>query len=271
MIHSSLSGFTGPNGEVLGLPAAGGRGGAGRGGATGAPANRAFQGGANPNNVEPMGSANPDAADHRSATSATSWSARTRASRRTSRRSSTTDSRRWRRRAASASRSCSAPTRGTAWAAASGGAAAGATRPKPTISQWPDQLGLAVARDPELVRQFGQIAAKELRAIGIQCLLGPMADTITEPRWNRISGTFGEDAEPERDAHQGDRRRLPGQAARAGERDDGHQALPGRRSGEGWLRRPQRVREVVHLSRQPVRLPPAFPSRRRSKPARAAS
>ena len=64
MIHSSLSGFTGPNGEVLGLPAAGGRGGAGRGGTTGAPANRAFQGGANPNNVEPMGSANPDAVDH---------------------------------------------------------------------------------------------------------------------------------------------------------------------------------------------------------------
>src|ERR1035437_4836327 len=29
MIHSSLAGFTGPNGEVLGLPAAGGRGGRG--------------------------------------------------------------------------------------------------------------------------------------------------------------------------------------------------------------------------------------------------
>jgi len=54
-------------------------------------------------------------------------------------------------------------------------------------------LGLAVARDPELVRQFGQIAARELRAIGIQCLLGPMADLITEPRWNRIGSTFGED------------------------------------------------------------------------------
>jgi len=53
---------------------------------------------------------------------------------------------------------------------------------------------LAAARDPELVRQFGQIAAKELRAIGIQCLLGPMADVSTEPRWNRINGTFGEDA-----------------------------------------------------------------------------
>jgi len=44
----------GPNGEVLGLPAAGGRG-----GATGAPRNRAFEGGPNPNNVDPMGSANP--------------------------------------------------------------------------------------------------------------------------------------------------------------------------------------------------------------------
>jgi beta-glucosidase len=63
----------------------------------------------------------------------------------------------------------------------------------PVMSQWPDELGLAVGRDPEQVRRFGQIAARELRAIGIQCLLGPMADTITEPRWNRINGTFGED------------------------------------------------------------------------------
>ena len=60
MIHSSLSGFTGPNGEVLGLSAAGGRGGMGRGGARGGePPNRAFQGRNNPYGVEPMGSANP--------------------------------------------------------------------------------------------------------------------------------------------------------------------------------------------------------------------
>jgi beta-glucosidase len=74
------------------------------------------------------------------------------------------------------------------------GAGRGAANAKPVISQWPDQLGLAAARDPELVRQFGQIAAKELRALGIQVLLGPMADVSTEPRWNRIGGTFGEDA-----------------------------------------------------------------------------
>ena len=86
---------------------------------------------------------------------------------------------------------------------------------KPVISQWPDQLGLAAARDPELVRQFGQIAAKELRAIGIQCLLGPMADTSTEPRWNRISGTFGEDANLNATLDQGDCRGISGQATRA--------------------------------------------------------
>ena len=47
MIHSSLSGFTGPNGEVLGLPAAGGRGGPGRGAPSASSANRALQGRAN--------------------------------------------------------------------------------------------------------------------------------------------------------------------------------------------------------------------------------
>src|SRR5262249_49099335 len=52
MIHSSLAGFTGPNGEVLGLPATGGRG--GRGGGSATAGNRAFQGRPNMNNVEPM-------------------------------------------------------------------------------------------------------------------------------------------------------------------------------------------------------------------------
>ena len=67
---------------------------------------------------------------------------------------------------------------------------------KPVISQWPDQLGLAVgARSGTGARSSGRSRRRELRAIGIQCLLGPMADVITEPRWNRINGTFGEDAD----------------------------------------------------------------------------
>src|ERR1035437_6777939 len=187
MIHSSLAGFTGPNGEVLGLPAAGGRG--GRGGGRGAPpdsANRSFRGRNNPNNVEPMGSANPSEliVDRNvrwilvrpNAGEAPEITARfhnglqemAEASRLGIPLVFSTDPRH--------------------------GAGRGAANAKPVISQWPDQLGLAAARDPELVRQFGQIAAKELRALGIQALLGPMADTSTEPRWNRISGTFGEDA-----------------------------------------------------------------------------
>ena len=185
MIHSSLSGFTGPNGEVLGLPAAGGPGGQGRGAPPSAKANRAFQGRANQNNVEPMGTANPaqlvmerniryilvrpnpGEPPDITARFHNGLQEMAEASRLGIPIVFSTDPRH-------------------------GGGRGGSV--KPVISQWPDQLGLAAARDPELVRQFGQIAAKELRAIGIQCLLGPMADTSTEPRWNRISGTFGEDA-----------------------------------------------------------------------------
>ncbi len=65
----------------------------------------------------------------------------------------------------------------------------------PNISEWPEQIGLAAAGDEGLVREFGRIAAQEFRALGLQVILGPMADVSTEPRWNRIAGTFGEDAE----------------------------------------------------------------------------
>jgi beta-glucosidase len=61
------------------------------------------------------------------------------------------------------------------------------------ISQWPDELGLAATFDPALVQQFGSIAAKEYRALGIATALSPQIDLGTEPRWSRINGTFGED------------------------------------------------------------------------------
>jgi beta-glucosidase len=62
------------------------------------------------------------------------------------------------------------------------------------FSQWPEPIGLAATRDADLVRRFGAIAAQEYRAVGIRTALHPMADLATEPRWGRISGTFGEDA-----------------------------------------------------------------------------
>jgi beta-glucosidase len=63
------------------------------------------------------------------------------------------------------------------------------------FSQWPDPVGLAATRDEALVREFGDIARQEYLATGMRVALHPMADLATEPRWARISGTFGEDAE----------------------------------------------------------------------------
>jgi len=62
------------------------------------------------------------------------------------------------------------------------------------FSAWPNPLGLAATRDTMLVREFGDIARQEYRAVGLTVALHPMADLATEPRWARINGTFGEDA-----------------------------------------------------------------------------
>ncbi|WP_160724980.1 glycoside hydrolase family 3 protein [Bacillus sp. USDA818B3_A] len=58
---------------------------------------------------------------------------------------------------------------------------------------WPGPLGLAAARDPEAVKKFGQIAAKEWRTAGIRKVYGYTADIATDPLWARIEDTFGED------------------------------------------------------------------------------
>ncbi|MEZ4863905.1 MAG: glycoside hydrolase family 3 N-terminal domain-containing protein [Caldilineaceae bacterium] len=63
------------------------------------------------------------------------------------------------------------------------------------FSQWPEPIGLAATADPELVERFADIARQEYLAIGIRVAIHPMADLATEPRWGRINGTFGEDAE----------------------------------------------------------------------------
>ncbi len=64
-----------------------------------------------------------------------------------------------------------------------------------SFSQWPGPLGLAAIHDPALTRKFADIARQEYLAVGIREALSPQADLATEPRWSRIDGTFGEDAE----------------------------------------------------------------------------
>ncbi len=62
-----------------------------------------------------------------------------------------------------------------------------------SISMWPGSLGLAATFDPALIEHFGKIAAIEYRALGIATALSPQVDLATDPRWLRVSGTFGED------------------------------------------------------------------------------
>jgi beta-glucosidase len=61
------------------------------------------------------------------------------------------------------------------------------------ISMWPGTLGIAATFDPTLMKQFGEIASKEYRALGIATALSPQIDLATEPRWSRFDGTMGED------------------------------------------------------------------------------
>ena len=63
------------------------------------------------------------------------------------------------------------------------------------FSQWPEPTGLAATRDEKLVQEFADIARQEYVAVGIRVALHPMADLSTEPRWARVNGTFGEDAD----------------------------------------------------------------------------
>lgn len=64
-----------------------------------------------------------------------------------------------------------------------------------TFSQWPESLGLAAIRDAELVQKFAETAREEYLAVGLRSALHPQVDLSTEPRWARIGGTWGEDAE----------------------------------------------------------------------------
>ncbi|MBK5296369.1 MAG: glycoside hydrolase family 3 C-terminal domain-containing protein [Vicinamibacteria bacterium] len=75
------------------------------------------------------------------------------------------------------------------------GAVIGIDEAAGSFSQWPGTLGLAATRDPRLVQEFASMAAQEYVSMGIRGAYHPQADLATEPRWARISGTLGEDAE----------------------------------------------------------------------------
>jgi len=63
-----------------------------------------------------------------------------------------------------------------------------------SFSKWPSEIGLAAMRDLKLTREFADIARQEWAAVGLRKGYMYMADIATEPRWQRIEGTFGENA-----------------------------------------------------------------------------
>jgi beta-glucosidase len=62
------------------------------------------------------------------------------------------------------------------------------------FSLWPEEIGFAAIGDTVLMRQHADMARQEYVSVGIREALHPQVDLSTEPRWPRISGTFGEDA-----------------------------------------------------------------------------
>jgi beta-glucosidase len=61
------------------------------------------------------------------------------------------------------------------------------------FTRWPGSLGFAAIGDAGLVREFADACRQEYLAVGLAVALSPQADVATEPRWNRVNGTFGED------------------------------------------------------------------------------
>ncbi|MET0293081.1 MAG: glycoside hydrolase family 3 N-terminal domain-containing protein, partial [Steroidobacteraceae bacterium] len=61
------------------------------------------------------------------------------------------------------------------------------------FSLWPETLGLAAIGDPKVTRRFGDTARAEYRAVGIHMALSPQQDLASEPRWPRVTATFGAD------------------------------------------------------------------------------
>lgn len=52
---------------------------------------------------------------------------------------------------------------------------------------------MAATWSPELVKEVGQVIAKEIRSQGGHISYGPVLDLTRDPRWSRVEETFGED------------------------------------------------------------------------------
>ncbi len=69
----------------------------------------------------------------------------------------------------------------------------------PRSAGWPSSLAVAATFDSNIAFDEAKTMSKVYRSLGITTLLGPQMDLATEPRWSRITGTYGEDPALSRD------------------------------------------------------------------------
>ena len=58
---------------------------------------------------------------------------------------------------------------------------------------FPQSIGMAATRNPELAAAAAKVAAKELRASGVRWNFAPVLDCGRQPLWSRFPETYGED------------------------------------------------------------------------------
>jgi len=63
----------------------------------------------------------------------------------------------------------------------------------PGATAFPQAIALAATFDPALAEEVFTVAARQMRARGVQQVLAPVVDVARDPRWGRIEETFGED------------------------------------------------------------------------------
>jgi len=58
---------------------------------------------------------------------------------------------------------------------------------------FPHNIALGAAHDPELIRQIGEVTAREVRATGIEWTFGPTLAVVRDDRWGRTYESYSED------------------------------------------------------------------------------
>src|ERR1700730_14851407 len=58
---------------------------------------------------------------------------------------------------------------------------------------FPHNIALGAARDPELIREIGEITAREVRATGMEWTFGPTLAVVRDDRWGRTYESYSED------------------------------------------------------------------------------